>query len=257
MLVVNLDKKQFLDPAAFGETSDLKALINSYQGVMTGLTVLCADGNNRGGGDLRSEDDVIGAWAGDRIAAVDDDGAVRLAGTAVAGVLASWTDVSKDVIRAINDGVGNSWVTGQLNPALSVPVSLQRRVAEVGLQRPLFDPVQRLMPLQDVKELFGLFGQFPAFSEKTAAKRLQEGVDSLAALLGEQAAVKVDWLKIVGTTDQVLDTAELGLADASGKSVAARVFVFKFAQQEGPSAAQLLEIFFPSVFAAQTTSQGE
>ena len=39
---------------------------------MLGLAILLADGNNRGGGDLRSEHPIIGSWAGDRIVIAGD-----------------------------------------------------------------------------------------------------------------------------------------------------------------------------------------
>jgi hypothetical protein len=41
---------------------------------MLGLAILLADSNNRGGGDLRSDDPIIGSWAGDRITITGDYG---------------------------------------------------------------------------------------------------------------------------------------------------------------------------------------
>jgi hypothetical protein len=40
--------------------------------MMCGLAILLADGNNRGGGDLRSDDPIIGSWSGDRIVIAGD-----------------------------------------------------------------------------------------------------------------------------------------------------------------------------------------
>src|SRR5262249_37659918 len=44
----------------------------SATGALTALAILLADGNNRGGGDLRSDHPVIGSWAGDRIVIAGD-----------------------------------------------------------------------------------------------------------------------------------------------------------------------------------------
>ncbi len=39
---------------------------------MTALAILLADGNGRGGGDLKSERGIIGSWVGDRIVIAGD-----------------------------------------------------------------------------------------------------------------------------------------------------------------------------------------
>jgi hypothetical protein len=70
--IVNLDKKQFLHPHAFGDGLKLMEFGSSGQGTMNGLAILLADGNNRGGGDLRSDNPIIGSWAGDRIVVAGD-----------------------------------------------------------------------------------------------------------------------------------------------------------------------------------------
>ena len=71
-LIVNLDKKQFIHPHKFGDGLKLLEFGASGEGTMTGLAILLADGNNRGGGDLRSDDKIIGSWAGDRIVITGD-----------------------------------------------------------------------------------------------------------------------------------------------------------------------------------------
>lgn len=44
----------------------------SANGVLAGLAILLADGNGRGGGDLHSENDIVGSWAGDNIVITGD-----------------------------------------------------------------------------------------------------------------------------------------------------------------------------------------
>jgi hypothetical protein len=39
---------------------------------MTALAILLANSNNRGGGDLHSEEGIVGSWAGDRIVIAGD-----------------------------------------------------------------------------------------------------------------------------------------------------------------------------------------
>ena len=70
--VVNLDKKQYLHPHKFGDGLKMMEFGSSGQGTMMGLTVLIACSHNRGGGDIRSDDPLLGSWSGDRIAIIGD-----------------------------------------------------------------------------------------------------------------------------------------------------------------------------------------
>ncbi len=71
-LIVNSDKKQYLYSHTFGDGLKLMEFGTSACGMLTGLAILLADGNGRGGGDLRSENPLIGSWAGDRIVIAGD-----------------------------------------------------------------------------------------------------------------------------------------------------------------------------------------
>lgn len=72
--VVNIDKREYLHPHKFGEGLKLSEFAFSRGGTMTGLALLLADGNGRGGGDIRAGDPggLIGSWAGDRIVIAGD-----------------------------------------------------------------------------------------------------------------------------------------------------------------------------------------
>ena len=70
--IVNLDKRQYLHPHRFGDGLKLLEFGNSGGGTMCGLAILLADGNKRGGGDLYSNNPIIGTWAGDRIVVAGD-----------------------------------------------------------------------------------------------------------------------------------------------------------------------------------------
>ena len=63
-LVVNLDKKQYMCNHDFG--GNIK-LCEHGDMILDCLVALLADGNGKGGGDIRSENPIIGSWAGDRI----------------------------------------------------------------------------------------------------------------------------------------------------------------------------------------------
>jgi hypothetical protein len=75
---VNIDKKEFLNPHTFGDGLKLMEFGLSGMGTLSALTILLADGNNRGGGDLHAPDtdpvaqSVIGSWAGCRITITGD-----------------------------------------------------------------------------------------------------------------------------------------------------------------------------------------
>lgn len=71
-MIVNIDKKEFIHPHKFGDGLKLLEFGDSMGGTMTALAILLADGNNRGGGDLRSDKEIIGSWAGDRIVIAGD-----------------------------------------------------------------------------------------------------------------------------------------------------------------------------------------
>lgn len=75
-MVLNLDKKEFINPHSFGNGLKLMEFGCSSCGVLTALAVLLASGNGRGGGDLHVTDpraeNIIGSWAGDRIVIAGD-----------------------------------------------------------------------------------------------------------------------------------------------------------------------------------------
>jgi len=70
--IVNVKKKQYITPYTFGDGSKLMEFGMSANGVLAGLAILLADGNGRGGGDLHSENPIIGSWAGDNIVITGD-----------------------------------------------------------------------------------------------------------------------------------------------------------------------------------------
>ena len=70
--IVNLDKNQYIKPHDFGDGAKLMEFGLSGEGVMAALAVLLADGNGRGGGDIRSDSPLVGSWAGDRIVITGD-----------------------------------------------------------------------------------------------------------------------------------------------------------------------------------------
>ena len=70
--IVNIKKKQYISPDTFGDGSKLMEFSMSANGVLAGLAILLADGNGRGGGDLHSENDIVGSWAGDNIVIAGD-----------------------------------------------------------------------------------------------------------------------------------------------------------------------------------------
>jgi hypothetical protein len=70
-VIVNETTKEAIDPRAFGDISKSMRYISSYYGgTMTALAVLLASackGGARGGGDIYSESELVGSWAGSRI----------------------------------------------------------------------------------------------------------------------------------------------------------------------------------------------
>lgn len=71
-LTINISKKQFLHPHNFNSGLKLLEFSRDSDGLMTGLALLLSSGNGRGGGDLYSESELIGSWAGDKIIIAGD-----------------------------------------------------------------------------------------------------------------------------------------------------------------------------------------
>lgn len=72
-MTVNLDKREFINPHGLGDGLKLWEQVGGPGGVGSALIVLLAASNGRGGGDFSTEyPDLVGRWAGDRIAIVGD-----------------------------------------------------------------------------------------------------------------------------------------------------------------------------------------
>lgn len=65
-VAVNLDRKEYLNPHAFGDGAKLLEFGSDSYGMMTALAMLLADGNGRGGGDIQrtyyANDKKQGGW---------------------------------------------------------------------------------------------------------------------------------------------------------------------------------------------------
>ncbi len=70
--IVNIKKKQYISPLTFGDGSKLMEFSMSANGVLAGLAILLSDGNGRGGGDLNSNNSIVGSWSGDNIVIAGD-----------------------------------------------------------------------------------------------------------------------------------------------------------------------------------------
>lgn len=197
-LFVNFDRKEYLRPQAFGEHADLKTVLSSYDGVLTGLAVLLADGNGRGGGDLRSDHPIIGTWAGERIALVDDqvlDAALSEVGLQdvplQAQALRLGRDVSDLVVAAVVDGEGAYSRLSALNPRLLLSLPHQRSLPQAAAARLSRTQERETLPLKTLDDLFGVLGVSPGLSPSRAQRQLQAGLLLSAQALGRDERYRV------------------------------------------------------------------
>lgn len=112
-LIVNLDKREFLHPHQFGDGLKLMEFGQSAGGTLTGLVVLLAAHNGRGGGDFVIEHPEEqryqpGCWAGDRILIVgdywhDEDSRFESFTDLWAEDPKDWTDISSYVADMLRD----------------------------------------------------------------------------------------------------------------------------------------------------------
>jgi hypothetical protein len=93
--VYNLDKEQVINPGRWGDGLRLREFGSSSCGVLLALAALLAHGNEYGG--IHSHHEMIGAWAGDRIAIIGDY--ADLSG--FEADLAQFTDVSEHILQAL------------------------------------------------------------------------------------------------------------------------------------------------------------
>ena len=70
-ITVNLDKKEIIHPHKIGNGMKMLEQVGWEGATANALFLLLCCSNNRGGGDAR-EHDMLGRWAGDRIAVVGD-----------------------------------------------------------------------------------------------------------------------------------------------------------------------------------------
>lgn len=119
-LICNLTKKEYIHPHALGSGLKLWEQIAARRpGPGAALIVLLACSNGRGGGDLAG-DEIIGSWAGDRIAVVGD--------------YAADTDLEPaDLAGGIYDDIGegrSGWV--DVTPAVAAVLEAELKIRFVG-----------------------------------------------------------------------------------------------------------------------------
>ena len=93
--VYNLDKEQVILPGRFNDGQRLREFGSASCGVLLALAAPLAHGNEQGG--LHSQHEMIGTWAGDRIAIIGDYADV----TEFEEDLASFTDISEHILQAL------------------------------------------------------------------------------------------------------------------------------------------------------------
>jgi hypothetical protein len=93
--IYNLDKQQMINPGRWGNGLRLREFGSSSCGVLLALAALLAHGNEYGG--IRSRHEMIGAWAGDRIAIIGDYADL----SRFEADLARFSDVSEHILQAL------------------------------------------------------------------------------------------------------------------------------------------------------------
>jgi hypothetical protein len=114
--IANLDRGELISPHTLGTGLKLWEQLANHPGTGAALIVLLASASNgAGGGDLRSDSDVIGSWRGDRIAMVgdyDDDSHYDTIDGNMTGAQiydSDWTDISLKVCGVIEEELGGKF----------------------------------------------------------------------------------------------------------------------------------------------------
>ena len=94
---VNLDKKEYLHPHKFDDGLKLLEFGCSADGTMTALAILLRRSSEGGGGDIHTQSDLIGSWAGDRIVIIgdyDDSGLYQM-------LESKYKDISEGILKVM------------------------------------------------------------------------------------------------------------------------------------------------------------
>jgi len=196
-IAANFDKWEYIRAEAFGEDPTPEGFEQSYQGVMMALVVLLADGNGRGGGDLNSEHPIIGSWAGNRVAIIDDevkDSKLSLAGQSrkplQKQMLTHGKDVSQQVFEAIREGEGKYWRLHHVRQECLLPLALQVKLSPRGVY--WASARARLEePLDGIDDFCALIGAKYALSPETLNKNVESALNAFVkTFFGHQ---KITW----------------------------------------------------------------
>lgn len=193
-MVVNFSKQQYLLPDVFGEKADLHSVLSGWDGVKTALACLLADGNNRGGGDLRTDDPIVGSWAGCQIGLVSDTDLVpekSLPGLEHIPLAQQYREIGKDIsaeiYNALCDGDGEYFTPYFLrNDCVLTPVEQRSRFQD---SEDFFKVFHADSAIEDVSHVWTLLGASFRISPKAALRSLQEALDAQRKNLGVSNAV--------------------------------------------------------------------
>ena len=259
-LIVNFDKYEYIKPTSFGEKDSIEAMACGWDGAKTALCVLLADGNNRGGGDLRSDQEIIGSWAGCRIGVIDEtlvDDTLGLPGQAGIPLqeqfLCAGRDVSAAVLAALKEGEGDYYLPNQLMDDCVFSKVTQRELWGEGVLKLIRDDA----PLTNAMEFFSLLGASYKFSVKKSRDSLQLGINRLAGELGLPQGYRVTALELKKglvkktspwqseTESEAVATIALTVEPPTGRTKTIKVG-FKGTSRKTPNA------LFKAVFGIQT-----
>lgn len=93
--IYNLDKSQVIRPGRFKDGDRLREFGSSSCGVLLALTAVLVHGNEYGG--IQSAHEIIGTWAGDRIAIIGDYADL----SNFEEDLSRFTDISEHILQAL------------------------------------------------------------------------------------------------------------------------------------------------------------
>lgn len=249
-LIANFDRKEYLRPEQFGEAPDLKSVIESYDGILFGLAVLLSDGNNRGGGDLRSDAPIIGTWAGSRIAVINEtvtDAALSEPGMQEVPLqqqmLALGRDVSAEILAVIAEAEGEYTALSGLNPLLTMALPHQRSLG-LAAMKVLGTASARKQPLASIESFMEVLGAGLAWSPYAAKIRLQQGLLKTAQAFGHSARYDMVGFKWTQPKGKVPAGVVFTLRDLATQEQQA--FSFKFGSG-GTSAEAVFHELFPGL----------
>lgn len=182
---------QYIRPEPFGDDFSIEGLLHTWDGCPMMLAILLADGNGRGGGDLNSESEMVGSWAGDKIGVITATDIVpefslpgKESEPLLPQIIQVGRDISQDILEVVAKAEGTNFVAAGFQTDCAIPLSIQKRSFFSDEAEQLKTNVGRNPEL-----LWKLCGAEFRFTQSSSERALKTGIEKMYKLIHQKDVV--------------------------------------------------------------------